>query len=144
MTLVASISWADTSDDTLKLYLSKSDLVVRGTITSEPAGIIDSDGALNYVCVFKVSDVLKGNPDLKDKTVKVSIMRFELDEKDHHPLITKGAESILFLKQAKDSAPKWETADYWFGMQHPFPFLAKSLKRLAKEEASRTTIKPRP
>jgi len=133
------IAFADSSDDTLKLYLAKSDVIIQGTILNEPAGVFDEDGVPNFYCEFKVSDVLKGDANLEGTTVKVNIVRFEMDKKDHHPLIKKDAESILFLKRSKDNVPKLETADFWFGVQHPFPWLARSLKRLAKDKQSRTT-----
>jgi hypothetical protein len=132
--LAPAISWADTSDDTLKMCLAKSDLVALGTIKSEPVGIIDENGVPNYICDFKVSDVLKGDAGLKDKTIKVNIMRFEMDAKDKHPLIKKDGECILFLKSATPDTPSWVTADFWFGVQHPSPWMARSLKRLAAKK----------
>ena len=132
--LSPSLACADDSDDTLKFYLSKSDVVLQGTILNRPAAVIDELGVSNYYCEFKVSDVLKGDPKLNGTTVKLNIIRFETDKKDHHPLIEKDAESILFLKQSKDNVPRLETADFWFGVQYPSPWLAKSLKRLAKDK----------
>ena len=125
---------ADTSDDTLKFYLSRSDVVIQGTILNHPVGVIDRDGVPNFYCEFKAADVLKGDAKLKGTTIRVNIVRFERDEKDHHPLIKKGAECILFLKRTKDNIPKLETADVWFGVQHPFPWLVESLKRLSKQK----------
>jgi len=126
---------ADDSDDTLRLFLSKSDLVVSGTISSEPWGLISGDGVPTYICEFNVSDVCKGDADLKDKTIKVNIRRFEMDKNDRHPLIKKNAECILFLKKGpKGNTPVWTTSDFWFGIQHPIPWMVKSLKRLAKQK----------
>ncbi len=139
MALSPFFAAADSSDDTLEFYLSKSDVVLRGTILNGPAGVIDESGVPNFYCEFKVSDVLKGDAKLNGTTVKVNIVRFEMDKKDHHPLIKKDAECILFLKQSKNNVPSLKTADFWFGVQHPFPWLARSLKRLAKEQESRTT-----
>ena len=124
----------DSSDDTLTFYLSKSDIVIQGTILNEPAAMIREDGVPNFHCEVKVSDVLKGDPKLNGTNVNVNIVRFEKDKEDHHPLIKKDAECILFLKQARDSSVGLETADVWFGVQHPFPWLARSLKRLAKQK----------
>jgi hypothetical protein len=136
LVLAASVCVADDGDDTLKRWLSRSDLAVVGTIVSEPVGIISERGVPNYICEFKVSDVCKGNAKIKDETINVNIMRFEIDEKDKHPLIEKGAESILFLKKGpKDSTPSRTTSDFWFGIQHPMPWMVNSLKRLAKQEA---------
>ena len=66
---------------------------------------------------------------MKGKGIRVNIKRFERVGKDKHPLIKKDAECILFLKNAKPNFPDWETADYWFGLQHPSPSMARSLKR---------------
>ncbi len=121
-------------DDTLKSLLSKSDLVVIGKITSEPIGIISEFGVLNYSCVFHVQEVLKGDGKLKDQVIKVNIARLEMDAKDKHPLITKDGECILFLKNAAPGFPSWVTADFWFGVQHPSPRMARSLQRLAAEQ----------
>jgi hypothetical protein len=125
---------ADSDDDTLKLFLSKSDLVVTGRITAEPVGMYNEDGVPHYLCEFRVQDVLKGESKLKDQNIRVDIMRFEHDAKDKHPLIKKDAECILFLKSAKNSMPSWVTADFWFGVQHPSPWMARSLKRLAAKK----------
>ena len=132
--LAPTIALTDSSDDTLKFYLSKSDLVILGTILNQPGAVIDEVGVPNYYCDFKVTDVLKGDATLKGKTIRVNIVRFEGDKKDHHPLIKKDAECILFLKKEENNFPFWETADFWFGVQYPSPWMARSLKRLAEEE----------
>lgn len=110
---------ADTSDDTLEFYLDKSDLVVLGTIASEVGADFSELGVPNYICEFKVSDVLKGDKDLKGQTIKVNIKCFEMDKKDKHPLIKKGSECILFLKEPKGEFSLYVTADFWFGIQYP-------------------------
>ena len=141
--LLPSIVLADAGDDTLKFYLSKSNLVIKGKINTEPLGTVDELGVPNYICEFKVADVLKGDGKLKGKTININIMRFEMDKKDRHPLIRKDAECILFLKKPpKGSVPQWVTADFWFGVQHPSPWMAKSLKRLAKKETVEQTDLP--
>ncbi len=122
------------ADDTLKYYLSKSDLAVHGIIVSEPLAAFREAGVPNYICDFKVSDVLKGDASLKGKTIRVHIIRFEMDEKDRHPLLKKDGECILFLKGASPDVPSWVTADFWFGVQYPSPCMASSLKRLAAEK----------
>ena len=124
----------DSDDDTLKSFLSKSDLVVMGKITSEPNSYIFEHGVPNYICEFRVQDVLKGNAKLKDQIIKVNIKRFGMDAKDRHPLIKKDGECILFLKSATPNTPAWVTADFWFGVQHPSPSMAGSLKRLCTEK----------
>jgi len=137
VTVLALGSWtamafADESDDTLRFYLSKSDLVVLGTIVTEPIGLSGEAGVVNYVCDFKISEVCKGDAGLQGKTVWVNIGRFEADKKDIHPLVKKDAEALLFLKKTSGEAgPHWGTADFWFGVQRPMPWMARSLARLA-------------
>ena len=136
--LLSNFCFADGGDDTLKQWISKSDLIISGTIVSEPIGVTSEMGVPNYICEFKVVDVCKGDVELKGKTIKINIKRFEMVDKDHHPLIKKDDESILFLKRTpKGNKPQWETADFWFGIQHPSPWMVKSLKRCAQEPDSK-------
>ena len=124
---------ADDSDDTLKLYLSKSDLVVSGRIVSEPIGMIEEAGVPYYFCDFKVQEIAKGDGTLKNQVIKVDIKRFEIDAKDKHPLIKKDGEYILFLKSSAPNTPSWVTTDFWFGVQYSSPWMIRSLRRLATE-----------
>ena len=131
----ASVACGDqTGDDTLKFYLSKSDIVVLGKIVSEPLAVYSEPGVPYYQCEFLVNDVCKGGVALKGTTIKVSIQRLEADKKDRHPLLKKDRECILFLKNISPSVPSLVTADIWFGVQQPSPFMARSLKRLAAEK----------
>ena len=137
--LLSCACHADESDATLLYYLSKSDLVVLGSIVTVPSGSSFHVSIQESSCDFEISDVLKGDPQFKGSTIKVNIKRYLMDKKDLHPLIEKDAECILFLKKASGrTIPQWVTADFWFGIQHPFPWLAKSLKRLAEEQDGRT------
>lgn len=137
--LFSSTVRADSSDDTLKFYLGKSDVVVLGKIKSMPFGVMGEAGVVNYSCDFEVLDVLKNaatQPDQTSagKTIRISIVRFESDQTDRHPLITQGAKCIAFLKREPGAnVPRWSTADFWFGIQQPIPTMAKSLERVAKE-----------
>lgn len=131
--LAAADVWADASDDTLKFYLSKSDCVALGTIVSEPHAIIMESGVLTYTCDFRISDVVKGEGGMKNRTIRVSIQRLEMDTKDRHPLLKKDSECILFLKNASPNVPQWVTADFWFGIQFPSPAMIRSLKRMDGE-----------
>jgi hypothetical protein len=132
--LIAVLPVRGGSDDTLKLLLSKSELVAMGKITSEPDSIIEELDVPNYICEFRIKDVLKGDGKLKDQVIKVNIVRFEMDANDKHPLIKKDGECILFLKRTTPSSSSWVTADFWFGLQHPSPLMAQSLKRRAAEK----------
>ena len=117
---------ADEDDDTLKFYLSKSPLVVVGKIVDHPFGTRYEAGVLNHICKVSVTEVLHGDANLKDKNLTVRIVRYELGSADRHPLIRKDAECILFLKPTTNM-PSWETADVWFGIQHPSPMMANAL-----------------
>lgn len=131
---------ADTSDDTLRLFLTKSDLIVDGVIASAPIGESGEAGVINYVCDFNVGDVIKGDQDLRGKTIRVSIVRFENVPADHHPLIRDQGRCRLFLRRERAGAlPRWSTADFWFGVQHPFPWMARSLRRLTGSGAPEET-----
>lgn len=134
MLLFGGAAHADEGDDTLKYYLSKSDLVVLGTIVNEPASFSSELGVLYYSCKFEVHDVLKGDASLEGKTLHVSIKRFEMVVEDKHPLLKRGHQSILFLKDGSLDVPSWVTTDFWFGLQYPSRWMAQSLKRLAAEE----------
>lgn len=110
---IALTSAADDGDDTLRFYLSKSGTVVLGSIKSESESIIDEAGVPNYICQFAVTDVAKGDAQLKDRTIAINIIRFELSKKDRHPLIKKDAECIVFLrKQRPGNIPQFATADF--------------------------------
>lgn len=129
--IAAAASSDQTGDDTLRFYLSKSDIAVLGKIVAAPLEYQFESGVPLYQCEFLVSDVYKGDVALKGEIIKVSIKRLEASKKDKHPLVKKDGECILFLKNISPSAPPWETADVWFGVQQPSPPLAHSLKRLA-------------
>lgn len=124
----------DGGDETLKFFLSKSDLVVMGKFTAEPDGHTTHPGVLQYLCEFQIQDVLKGNTGLKNQAIKLVLTCFEVTSEDKHPLVNKDGECILFLNQAPpQNKPPWRSADFWFGVQPPSPTMAASLKRLAVE-----------
>ncbi len=131
MFVIVLSTFADEGDDTLKYFLSKSDCVASGTIISEPIGVVYEAGVVEYICDFKVTEVLKGDAMTNGVTARVVIVRFEQDASDRHPLIKKGGDCILYLKTASGSIPKLRTADFWFGVQYPNSSLMRSLKRLA-------------
>ena len=137
MMLLPALVSADASDDTLRFYLARSELVVLGTIMSRPGGYIDEKGSpvcIHYACKVKIQEVLKGDQNLKGETISVDIPQFETGGIGANPLIAKDSECILFLKKRENAQPEWETADFWFGIQYPSPTMIESLKRLAKEK----------
>ena len=133
--LTLGTALANDSDDTLKLYLSKSDLVVSGTIESRSADASWEIGVMEHLCEFKVEEVAKGDIKLKGQVIKVNIKRFELDKEDEHPLVKAGGACVLFLKnEPPGTSPSWRTADFWFGIQQRSPMLLRSLKHLEAGE----------
>ena len=126
---------ADDSDDTLRYYLSKADLVVAGQIENEPLGASKEAGVLHYSCEFKIVEVLKGKSPAAGP-IRVALVRFEIDPKDKLPFLKQGGECILFLRETPGSIPHWKTADFWFGAVQYSPWMAHSLKRLAQSEAA--------
>lgn len=131
--LTASV-FAYGSEGTLRYFLSKSDLVILGEITSEPTRTSEEVGVVYYYCDFQIADVLSAwKP--TEESIHVNIIRFELDESDRIPDLTIGCKCILFLKNVGGiEKPEWETSDVWFGFQRPSPSMAETLKRLASDE----------
>jgi hypothetical protein len=130
---------ADDGDDTLRHYLSKSDVVVLGEFTSEPIGLSHEAGLVNYQADFKIARLLKGKP-LGDRraggTIKANVARVEFGPADKLPALKKGGNCILFLKcNDRQEPPSYITADLWFGVQPPLPSLARALARLAAPPA---------
>jgi hypothetical protein len=118
----------------LRFFLARSDLVVLGEIASQPVGISSEVGVVEYACDFRVAEVLKGDKP-GPTTLRVMIVRFELEEGDQLPELKKGGKCILFLKRAsRGDIPPWRTADFWFGVQRPNLSMGRSLKRLAEQD----------
>ena len=132
LALTGSVVYANADDDTLRYCLNKAELVVAGTISNIIVITIGDAGAPEYTCKFQIDEVIKPNPLQTNSMIWVNIKRFEIRNEDRHPLLADGKRSILFLKSTYDKNG-WETVDYWFGIQDPFPILIRSLKRLVKE-----------
>jgi hypothetical protein len=133
--VLSASAHADSGDDTLRFFLSRSDLVVVVTITSDPQAIPKEAGAVHYNCNAAVAEVLKGAGEASPKDeLSVSIIRLEREAEDKVPYLKKGGKCILFLKSAGVKVPYWESADVWFGVQRHSPWMARSLKRLAQEK----------
>jgi hypothetical protein len=135
--VLAAPNFVSSSDDTLRFYLAKSDLVVLGEIRSEVTRSSEEVGAVYYACEFRIADVLKGRKQA-DESIHIIVTRFELDEGDRLPELKKGCKCILFLKNTgSGEKPRLETSDVWFGFQRPSPSMARLLKKLAAEEKSK-------
>jgi hypothetical protein len=140
--LFSGVALADDGDDTLRMYLSKSDVVLLGEFTADPlAGAIKELGVIHYQAEFKISQLLKGES-LGERrvggTIKVNIVRFEQEPEDRLPELKQGGNCILFLKcNDRQATPSYITSDVWFGVQRPSPWMATSLSRLAAEQAKK-------
>jgi hypothetical protein len=124
-----SAAQADASDDTLRYFLNKSDLVVSATLTKQVDGFSFESGVEHYRCKFTVDQVVKGNAKPK-QAIDVSVVRFELLPEDKLAGLKKGAKFILFLKG--DAKKGWRTADFWFGIQPHYPQMVRGLTQVAK------------
>jgi hypothetical protein len=132
--LIPAAATADDGDDTLRAYLAKSDVVVLGEFTSDLDGVTGEAGVVHYAADFKIARLLKGEARGERRvggTLKVTVVRFEAVPEDRTPELKKGGKAILFLKATH------VTADVWFGVQRPSPWMAKSLTRLAAEKAAK-------
>jgi hypothetical protein len=129
-------SSAESGDDTLKYFLSKSDLVVFGKITNM---MVFTTGTTIYLFDYQIREVMKGDGARKGQSIAVSINRMEDPKWKWNPFLKEGSECILFLRSAKPPAkPPWREADYWFAVQPPSGSMVSSLKRLVTVEQSRT------
>lgn len=122
------------SDATLRFYLAHSEVVVLGEVVSDISSATEEVGSVSYFCDFQIAEVLRGQGPADNK-IAVNIARFELSDADRLPELKRGYRCILFLNnQGTRKTPRWQTADVWFGVQHPSLSLAKSLRRLARVE----------
>lgn len=58
--LFCSVAVADDGDETLRFYLSKSDVVALGKFASEPIGKSSEQGVVHYQADFKIARLIKG------------------------------------------------------------------------------------
>lgn len=121
------------NDETLRFYLSKSDLVVVGEIASDPTRASEEVGVVIYTCDFRITATVSGRKPIED-SIAINIIRLERDDADRVGELKKGFQCILFLKNVgSDKTPRWETADVWFGLQRATPTLERSLQRIVSE-----------
>jgi hypothetical protein len=118
----------------------KSDVAVLGEFTSEPIHKSPSKFTSHYQADFKIAQLLKWEAPGETRvgeTIKVHIVRAVLYEADFEPEdrlpeLKKGGKCILFLEcYDLKPTPSYITADVWFGVQRPSPWMAKSLSRIA-------------
>jgi hypothetical protein len=144
--VLPSLVVAGDLEETLRFYLSKSDVVLLGEFTSEPSRKGASKFGTHYQADFKIAQLLKWDAPGETKvgaTIKVHIVRAVLHEDDFEPEdqlpeLKKGGKCILFLEcHDLKPTPSYITADIWFGVQRPSPWMAKSLARIATEQTKR-------
>lgn len=117
------VSSAQTPDETLVFYLSKSDVVVAAEIVNDPGGYSHNANVFNYPCALKVFEVIKGDPKM-EKRQAATIMRVT----GTGGIPQKGSRYILFLNRSGSRGKSLKSADYWFGVQTYFATMSKSLQ----------------
>lgn len=133
--LVSKSTFADTGDDTLRVFLSKADLVVAGELLSEPVKRRSELGVVNISFELRVANSIKGDVP-EDRDLRVRIVRYERVAGDELPWLRKGAKAILFLRNPRPGGRMGSvpvSADMWFGVQRMNRKMQESLKRLAAE-----------
>ena len=118
----ANIEAGSTDDgtETLRYFVSKSDLVVVATIADEPMWIDYSapiSGFYPRTCYFKatVEKVLAGEA---AHPAEIAVQAARIQNTNERPFddFAKGRKFIFFLKRNREA---WHTADPWFGV---FPY----------------------
>lgn len=131
------LAHADDGDDTLAFYLSKADLVVVGTINELGNEHAAGDDHVFYLgASIQVEEVLAG--EYSDEELhSVAIVQHEMVEEDRHSDLREGGKWIFFLRKDGTGLRHWSyvTADIWFGLTRYSPAMARSLKRLADQQA---------
>lgn len=143
--VLPGLAVAGDPEETLRFYLAKSDVVVVGEFTSEPVHK-STKFVSHYQADFKIARLIKwdapGEKRVGD-TIKVHIVRAVLysddfEPEDELPELKKGGKCILFLEcYDLKPTPSYITADTWFGVQRPNPWMEKSLARIVTEQAKR-------
>jgi len=143
--VLPGLAVAGNLEETLRFYLSKSDVVVLGEFTSEPVHA-KTKFASGGEADFKIAQLIKWDAPGETRvgeSIKVHIVRAVLhgedfEPEDRLPEFKKGGKCILFL-ECRDlkPTPSYITADIWFGVQRPSPWMAKSLARIVTEQSKR-------
>ena len=128
---------AEPGDDTLSLLLSKSQLVVSGTITTNAIAMLGGGLGLEiYDFTFRIEDVIKGAPEMRGQTIRVVFeVRQGSGSYDSLPLFQPNARRVLFLNEPKSSHGYWVQADEWSAIYFHSSWMLDSLKRLEREDA---------
>jgi len=130
----SALALDEEGDDTLRMYLSKSEVVVLGEFATEPIRRNYETGVDFYDADFKIAKLVKGKEQGNRRvggTIRVKVIR-DFYPDDRPPELKKGGKCILFLKSLEHIH---ESADPWFDIQTPRRRMVSSLVRLAAEEA---------
>ena len=129
---LASSVIAEEGDDTLRYFLSKSDIVVIGKVATDPEVDVSEDGVAKCRFGVSVTESLKG--DNADDYINVTVAHSASNADDKLPWLNKKSKVLLFLRNAGDQErPNWTGADVWFSVQPHSGRMASSLKRLVAE-----------
>jgi len=118
----AQFAWCQPGDDTLRFYLSKSNMVIAGEMQE---GICSTSSFQACSFSIRVDEAFKGG------AVRGDIVAFQTESfwGDYAlPCHAEHAKCIVFLTPGKETG-HWKVADPWFGMQNYSSFLATSIKR---------------
>lgn len=141
--LLATPLFADHGDETLGRWLAKSEVVVTGTIRDNPVGFTSELGVINYLVELDGVQWLKGQRAKDEKSLRATVVRFEMAEDDRVAWLSKGNEVILFLRRGKGSG-NLITVDNWFGAQKKRTWMLRSLRRLGGTTNDTTGVVPKP
>jgi hypothetical protein len=126
---------AGDTEEALRLFLAKSDVVALGEFTTEPLGKETNGEYRHYQADFKITQVIKWDAPGETPVGKNIEVHILLEGEERLLEMKKGGKCLLFL-QCHDLKPNpsYITADFWFGVQRPNPGLAKSLSRIVTEQ----------
>ena len=140
----ALITGVADSNATLRVCVSKSDLVVYGTILSEPEPEDAGAGSIKWRFKFTIKETLHGEKPELD-TLDVTLLRFKTHKEDHPSYLARDSECILFLQNANarpdglasKESPVWQSSDKRFGIQPYEGMLAQSIQELSEARKRR-------
>jgi hypothetical protein len=123
-----AVAFSRDFDEALRLFLSRSDVVVRGEFKGKPVRGDASFDIVTYEGDFEIAECVKVEAPAAPRvgtTIKVQILAGAEDE---IPELKKGGKCLLFLEcQSGPPNPSYVTVDPWFGVQRSSPALAKAI-----------------
>ncbi|MGI8978380.1 MAG: hypothetical protein ACR2FY_04055 [Pirellulaceae bacterium] len=146
--LASAVTAAEPSAETLRGYLTKSDVCLSGTFTLV-IGVSTEQGVIHYHCELEVGQVIAGQ--CSEKKISVGFVRLELKPGDTLPFLKEGGKCLLFLKRITGQDTKFTLADSKWGIQEHSDQLARAIgtiqesrrnEPLAKDEPKAKAISP--